>query len=187
MSEVMTIKQLADYLQLSVPSLYQMAQHGKLPAAKVGKHWRFQREVIDEWLRARSTSAPSRILIVDDDELVRHTFQDSLEPLGCQVTLAADGEAGLRLARECRFDLIFVDLIMPGIDGVEVVNTLRERGCEAHLALITAYPDSELLTQVLDQGSITLIRKPIRVGEIQRLAASFLRLSSRRGELVSPG
>ncbi len=49
--EVMTISDLAEYLQLSKSSLYKLVQCGKVPGQKVGKHWRFHREAIDEWLK----------------------------------------------------------------------------------------------------------------------------------------
>ena len=49
-SNVMTIDELADYLKIAKSSLYKLAQDGKLPAQKVGKHWRFSRDAIDKWL-----------------------------------------------------------------------------------------------------------------------------------------
>jgi len=51
MPEVMTIDDLASYLQLSKSSLYKLAQAGKVPGQKIGKHWRFHKEVIDGWLK----------------------------------------------------------------------------------------------------------------------------------------
>jgi len=181
MSDVMTIKQLAEYLQLPVPSLYQMAQSGRLPAAKVGKHWRFQRQVIDEWLRTQSARNHHRVLVVDDDELVRETFKDGLEAVGCQVTAASDGVQALALAASGRFDLIFLDLIMPGKDGVEVLKALRAQGCKTPVVLITAYPESELLDEALKQGWITLVRKPVGIASIQATAESLLRLRAATG------
>jgi len=52
--DVMTIDDLAAYLQVSKSSLYKLAQEGKVPGQKVGKHWRFHRETIDEWLKRRT-------------------------------------------------------------------------------------------------------------------------------------
>lgn len=54
--EVMTISDLAEYLQVSKSSLYKLVQQGKVPGQKVGKHWRFHKEVIDRWL-AKDPSA----------------------------------------------------------------------------------------------------------------------------------
>ncbi len=51
---VMTIEELASYLKISKSTLYKLAQEGKLPAQKVGRHWRFHREAVDEWLKNRN-------------------------------------------------------------------------------------------------------------------------------------
>ena len=58
LSDVMTIEQLCSYLQLSRSTLYKLAQEGKVPGQKVGKHWRFRKQVIDEWLRGREGGEP---------------------------------------------------------------------------------------------------------------------------------
>jgi len=58
---VMTITELSEYLKISRSTLYKLAQEGKLPAQKVGRHWRFHREAVDAWLRRypeRTTSKP---------------------------------------------------------------------------------------------------------------------------------
>ena len=63
--EVMTIDELAEYLQVSKSSLYKLSQDGKVPGQKVGKHWRFHRETVDQWLAEgkqivdRSPNTPS--------------------------------------------------------------------------------------------------------------------------------
>lgn len=179
MPNVMTAKEMAAYLQMPLNSVYQMARDGTLPAARVGRHWRFHRDVIDEWVRAHSSVRAPAVLVVDDDELVRQTFQDSLELLGCEVALAEDGEVALEITDGKEFDLIFMDLLMPGKDGVETLQELRARGCSSHVALITAYPDSDMISQALNEGFITFLRKPISVGGIQAAAASLLRLRPR--------
>lgn len=48
--EIMTIEEVAEYLRIPLSSLYKLAQQGKIPASKVGRHWRFRREVIDKWI-----------------------------------------------------------------------------------------------------------------------------------------
>jgi excisionase family DNA binding protein len=52
--EVMTIDELAEYLKVSKSSLYKLAQQGKVPGQKVGKHWRFSKQAIDDWISASS-------------------------------------------------------------------------------------------------------------------------------------
>jgi len=57
---VMTITELSVYLKISKSTLYKLAQEGKVPGQKVGRHWRFHREVIDEWLGKANPAAPRR-------------------------------------------------------------------------------------------------------------------------------
>ena len=56
LSTVLTIDELAEYLKISKSTLYKLAQEGALPAQKVGRHWRFHREAVDQWLRNERTS-----------------------------------------------------------------------------------------------------------------------------------
>lgn len=57
-TDILTVQELHDYLKIPRPTLYSLAQSGKIPAAKVGKHWRFRRSQIDEWLKAMQWSRP---------------------------------------------------------------------------------------------------------------------------------
>jgi excisionase family DNA binding protein len=54
--DIMTIEEVADYLRVPVSSLYKLAQKGKIPASKVGRHWRFRREFIDRWIDEQAHS-----------------------------------------------------------------------------------------------------------------------------------
>ncbi len=57
-SSVLTIGELGEYLKISKSTLYKLAQEGSIPGQKVGKHWRFHKDVVDEWLRQRKPSTP---------------------------------------------------------------------------------------------------------------------------------
>lgn len=57
LDEILTVQDLHTYLRVPKPTLYALAQSGRIPAAKIGKHWRFRREDIDQWLRAQQWSA----------------------------------------------------------------------------------------------------------------------------------
>ena len=61
--DVMTIDELADYLQVSKSSLYKLAQDGSVPGQKVGKHWRFRKEAIDRWLDQRDDTTRGRTAV----------------------------------------------------------------------------------------------------------------------------
>ena len=57
-SEILTVDELQNYLKIPKPTLYALAQHARMPAAKVGKHWRFRKTDIDEWLGAQKWAGP---------------------------------------------------------------------------------------------------------------------------------
>ena len=57
-TDILTLEELHSYLKIPKPTLYALAQHGRIPAAKVGKHWRFRRSDIDGWLKAQQWNRP---------------------------------------------------------------------------------------------------------------------------------
>ena len=57
-TDILTVKELHDYLKIPKPTLYVLAQNGRIPAAKVGRHWRFRRTDIDGWLKAQQWNRP---------------------------------------------------------------------------------------------------------------------------------
>ncbi len=59
-TDILTVEELHSYLKIPKPTLYALAQHGRIPAAKIGKHWRFRRTDIDEWLKAQWTQPIQR-------------------------------------------------------------------------------------------------------------------------------
>ena len=78
-----------------------------------------------------------KILIVEDDPDIAAIERDYLELNGCQVEIAADGEAGLALGLGGGFDLILLDLMLPGVDGFTVCRKLRER-IDTPILMVTA-------------------------------------------------
>ena len=56
--EILTVQELHSYLKIPKPTLYALAQNGRIPAAKIGKHWRFRRSEIDDWLKAQQWNRP---------------------------------------------------------------------------------------------------------------------------------
>lgn len=57
-AEILTVQELHRYLKIPKPTIYALAQHGRIPAAKIGKHWRFRRQDVDEWLKAQQWNRP---------------------------------------------------------------------------------------------------------------------------------
>jgi len=66
--EIMTIGETAKYLRISLSSLYKVAQEGRIPCQKVGRHWRFRRDAIDRWLEERRVETEKQVIQLDEAE-----------------------------------------------------------------------------------------------------------------------
>ncbi|HEX76757.1 MAG TPA: response regulator [Dehalococcoidia bacterium] len=174
MSDLLTTKEIAKYLKLRPETVLRKVRRGEIPAVRIGGHFRFDKEEIDEWLRDKSTSK-KRILVIDDEENIRQLFKETLEGSGYHVTTAQSGTEALELLNGWNFDLIFVDLKMPGMNGAETFRQIRQIDSSMPVVIITGYPISDLMKQALEQGPFGIMRKPFSALDIQRSAGSFLR------------
>lgn len=100
------------------------------------------------------------ILVVDDDLGVRITVQKILSRSGYEVMTAAGGDEALHLAGERSFDLALIDLIMPGIDGIETMRRLREASPEIVVIMLTAHGTMESAIEALRLGAHDYLIKP---------------------------
>ena len=174
MTELLTTKEIARYLKLRPETVLRKVRKGEIPAIKMGGRFRFDKEQIDEWLRHKST-AKKRILVIVDEEIIRRLFKETLEDSGYRVITAPDGTEALELVKSWNFDLIFVDLKMPGMNGAETFRQIRQINGSVPIVIITGYPMSELMERALDQGPFGVMKKPFNALDIRRSADSFLR------------
>ena len=80
-----------------------------------------------------------RILLIDDDKVIRKLFSRALEATSYEVHTAESGEKGLELLRAVKYDLIFLDLYMPGMSGIEVIREIRKTDMDVLIYIVTAY------------------------------------------------
>ncbi|HEV7227887.1 ATP-binding protein [Brevundimonas sp.] len=107
---------------------------------------------------------PMKVLVVDDHDINRRAVQLILMPLGCEVTTAEDGMAALRACDQNQFDLIFMDVRMPELDGRETTRRLRASGgvnARAPVIAVTADTSPEDIQACLDAGMTYFVPKPI--------------------------
>lgn len=105
-----------------------------------------------------------RILVIDDDRFVRLLIAKALESAGYEVTSSGDGADGIRLYSEKAFDLVITDIMMPGINGVQVVQKLKQKDPGARIITISsgsAEEKSDLLRMTTILGAVKAIHKPI--------------------------
>ena len=106
------------------------------------------------------------VLVVDDEEVMREVLQTLLVREGCEVSAAVNGEDGLELARGRRFDVAVVDVMMPGIDGIETLDRLRRLDEDLPVILITAYASLENAISAMKRGAFDYITKPFKNEEV---------------------
>jgi DNA-binding response OmpR family regulator len=119
-------------------------------------------------------SEHGRVLVVDDDETVRDVVRRYLELAGHEVTLAGDGEHALSLVAQAEPDLIVLDLMLPGIDGLEVCRRIRQRSA-VPVVMLTALGEEENRIAGLQLGADDYVTKPFSPRELALRVSSVLR------------
>jgi len=114
------------------------------------------------------------ILIVDDEKNIRLTMSQSLEPMGIPVQTAVNGEEALQKLREEPFGLVFLDLKMPGMDGMAVLREIKNNWPKTRVIIITAHGTIASAVEAMKIGSVDFIQKPFSPGEIRELATQVL-------------
>jgi len=178
MAELMTVKEVADYLRVTEKTIYRLLERRIIPAARIGHQWRFDRILIDEWLQRSSVGVKANILIVDDEEVVRLLFKETLEESGHTVMVAGTSSEGLELVKQRDFDLVFLDLKMPGMDGAELFRQIKTIKPELPVTIITGYPDSDMMARALAQGPFWVMNKPFSESDIIDTVNNFLRIAT---------
>jgi len=121
------------------------------------------------------------ILVIDDDSAVRGSFKLVLGEMGCTVRVAEGGEQGLAMALVERPDLIFLDLKMPGMDGVETMRRLLAMDATLNIYIVTAFSQEFLddLKRAQAEGmTFQLANKPLSSNQIRHIARSVSSLSN---------
>jgi AmiR/NasT family two-component response regulator len=133
------------------------------------------------------SNSATRIVIADDEPLIRIDLRENLEELGYEVIgEAADGKHAVELARTLRPDIVIMDIKMPEMDGIAALRVLAEENV-APVLLLTAYSDRELVQQAIDAGAVDYLVKPYRETDLQpsieMALARFNELRTLRNEL----
>ena len=114
------------------------------------------------------------VLVVDDDEGVRLSYLRSLEGARCNVEAVPDGNEALRAMERSAFDLVMLDLRMPGTDGMTVLRTIKERWPESEVVVITGYPSIESAKEAIRLGANDYYSKPVGPDEIIKAASAAM-------------
>ena len=107
-----------------------------------------------------------KVLIVDDERSIRNTLKEILEFEGHEVTLAQDGKEGLETALNNSFEVIFCDIKMPGMDGVEVLDKIIEAGIDTSVVMISGHGSIDTAVDCIKKGAFDFIQKPLDLNRI---------------------
>ena len=120
------------------------------------------------------STGDARILIADDEDGLRWVLEKGLRQAGYDVTSVKDGETALRAFAESPFDLVFLDIRMPGMDGLTALGKLRELRADAHVVVMTAHGTMETAIQAMQRGAYDYLAKPFDIDEVLLLAERAL-------------
>jgi DNA-binding NtrC family response regulator len=130
-------------------------------------------------------SLQKRILIVDDEPNVRMVFRTALEAAGHEIAEAADGAAALLRARRSPFDLILLDLKMPGTDGIETLKRLRDSGDPTPVVVVTAHGGVSQAVAAVKLGAVDFLPKPVSPTILREAVASAI-ASAKQSQTSTP-
>ena len=122
-----------------------------------------------------------KVLVVDDEKLIVKGIRFSLEQDGMEVTCAYDGEEALRLAREQKFDMILLDIMLPKLSGTEVCQQIREFS-GVPIVMLTAQSEDMDKIMGLEYGADDYITKPFNILEVKARIRAIMRRTARREE-----
>ncbi|MDX2271296.1 MAG: SpoIIE family protein phosphatase [Cyanobacteriota bacterium] len=160
-----------------------------IPCPEVSPHPKTPEDLANEsdlWIRTMPSVGSEaerieRVMVVDDDSEINQLLQKWLQVCGYQVEAAFSGEEALLRLEEARPDLIFLDILMEGMSGLEVLQEVRQRGLDIGVIMTTAYGSIKVAIDALRRGADDYLHKPFDLTEFQAvLKRTVERLSLRR-------
>ena len=116
----------------------------------------------------------TKILVVDDEEIVRLSHIRTLASMHCKVEVVSDGKEALRVMEQRPVDVVLLDLRMPGMDGMAVLKTIKEKWPETEVVIITGYPTIETAKEAVRLGAYDFLAKPVGPDEVINVASSAM-------------
>ena len=107
-----------------------------------------------------------KILIIDDERAIRNSMKEILSDEGYIVETAEDGLSGYEMASKGHYDVVFCDIKMPGMDGVEVLDKLTADGTESAVVMISGHGDIETAVECIKKGAFDFIQKPLDLNRL---------------------
>jgi DNA-binding NtrC family response regulator len=126
----------------------------------------------------------NKILVVDDEHLIRWSLEQNLKKQGFEVVTAGTGEDALRLAREEQPDLVLLDIQLPGISGIEVLEKLKEYDEDIIVVMVTAHGGLDTAVNAMRMGAYDYVSKPFNLDELSITIKKALETSDLKQEVA---
>jgi CheY-like chemotaxis protein len=130
---------------------------------------------IEDGSQTRTSEAPGQLrILVAEDHLVNQTlFRSILEKMGHSIDVAVDGKEAVEMAQAAKYDLIFMDIQMPNMNGLEATERLREIGINIPIVAVTANAIKEEMDKCLEKGMNDFLAKPFRKKDLEPVLAKW--------------
>lgn len=168
MHNLLTVKETAEYLRIPLPTVYYLVQRGQLPAIQIGGRWRIKKDSLDRDILHEEEHGQPTVLVVDDEPAVQAMFKLFLKKSGFSRMIVGNGKDAIAALKKQKFDLLFLDLMLPDITGDEIYKEAKQIAPELPVVIITGYPDSDMLDNILKFGPVTVLKKPLKIEQLSQ-------------------
>src|SRR5688572_22624224 len=123
-----------------------------------------------------------KILLIEDEPGLISVMVRGLTEANMEVSVAADGTTGLEMAVKHQFDLIILDIMLPGVNGIQICREVRKVNKNVSILMLTALGSTENIVTGLDSGADDYVVKPFKFAELEARIRSLVRRRSTPGE-----
>lgn len=116
-----------------------------------------------------------KILVVDDEQVIRDLLTQLLHMKGHEVALGVSGQEAVSKAQAEAFDLIFMDIMMPDMDGVEALKQIRRQSSSAIVVMMTGFAVEEKIREAMAEGAFEFLYKPFNIMEVTVILDKLLK------------
>jgi excisionase family DNA binding protein len=174
---LITTNEVADLLRVHPNTVRIWSDLGLIKSYRLGPRGdrRFSAKDLNSFIATVRPNLGGAALIVDDDIGVRQLIEDAVSEQGYKVVAVESGERALEELERQRFDLIFLDLVLPGLSGVDVIRAIKERNSRIVVAVITGHGDDPIALEAMSLGPLFFIRKPFKMSDITEVIDAVMR------------
>ena len=164
----LTVREVADLLHVHSNTARRWSDLGLIKSYRVGPRGdrRFKAQDLNDFVTTVKSNMGGATLVVDDDPDIQELLKDIVLKHGHKVTVVDNGEDALEALDQQRFDLVFLDLVLPHLSGVEVLRAIKERNKKTIVAVITGFGDDPQALEAMAMGPMFFIRKPFDISEV---------------------